>query len=85
VSGYPITVGINEFTEFDLADAWLEERYELICITNRRWRKWTHKRIDMVLEKVANDLQFCDLVIEIECRKAGQPASQEVCFKAKEL
>jgi len=79
-SGIPLCVYVNSLQEFDFADSWEEERYEIISISNNKWKTWTQKRIDKIIEDIRDDFEYDDYEVEIELEsgEVGQPASEPI-------
>ena len=81
-----VTVKVEEIhREFDFADSWAEERYQIITIYNYRWKKWTKKRIDDMLNEIQDDFEFDGYKVRItlEDGKASQPAKEPISVQCK--
>jgi hypothetical protein len=79
-SWIPLCVNINSFQEFDFADSWAEEGYDIIGISNNKWKTWTQNRIKRTIQDIKEDFEFDGYEVEInlESGKVGQPASEEI-------
>lgn len=77
---YPVMVNVERLGEFDFADSWSEVRYEIIGVSNNRWKTWTQRRIDNVIEHIKDDFEFdgYHAAITIESGWAGIPARDEM-------
>ncbi len=82
-SGIPIVVNVKSLQEFDFADSWLEEVYDIICISNNKWKSWTKMRIEKIIEHIKNDFEYDGYKVEIvlESGYAGQLANQEISIQ----
>lgn len=71
-----IEVHVNDFQDFDFADAWLIDGFDMICATRTRW---TRQRIKEFLSVVREDFSFNGYVARIWIMD-DQPMSQEICL-----
>jgi hypothetical protein len=53
-----VMVQVNHLGQFDFADAWSEEMFDIICVSNFEWKNWTKKRFSDIAQHIREDFAY---------------------------
>jgi hypothetical protein len=74
-----VHIKFDNLNEFDFTDSWSEERYEIVCIYNNKWKRRTKKRISKLSEHIRDDFEFDGGKVEIKLEPVSS-SDKGVCF-----
>jgi hypothetical protein len=85
-----VRVYVEELSDIDFEDSYVDLYFSTICISDRDCKKWTPRRIEETIEEIKQDMEYDGDKVEIELEfdwGVNEPGSHEIslCCSVKEL